>query len=642
MKEEIINLTIVNNKLSKKYLIDDKMKDINEKDNNNKNFSLCQKCKEKLNLEKLNDIILNNNKIKDSINDIKLKLENIILINNSFDSLKIQLKKINEGLFKAINEINKNNEIIFNLMNNNYLMINEQIKINNDLNEKNDKKNLSDINPTENNKIKNKKEYLNKIKSNYIMKVIFSNLNEKNKLKIIKYNKNLQNKLSVNLINYKLYTGIYIEYESKTEVKEYYGDTGNLRFKGKYLNGKRNGKGKEYYDNGYLMYEGEYLNGKRNGKGEEYYDNGYLMFEGEYLNGKRNGKGKEYFYVIKICSDDYDSYDSFDKSILMFEGEYLNGIKWNGKIYDKMDNFTELKNGGGYIKEYSNINGLLLFEGNYLNGKRNGKGKEYNDNKIIFEGEYKNDKRWNGKGYDGTNNILYELKNGNGKIKEYNNKGHLEFEGEYLNGERNGKGKEYFRDGELMFEGEYLNGERNGKGKEYYDNGKLMFEGEYSNNKRNGEGKEYYNNGYLKFEGIYLYNYRLRGKLYIKGKLEYEGDYLYDQKCNGKGYDENGNIIYELNNGNGKVKEYNYNGNILFDGEYLNGKKNGKGKEYDDHGIIYFYGEYLNGQKWNGIEIDFSHNYNEYTEIVTHFLLEYEYINGKKLRSKFKICLSNY
>ena len=72
------------------------------------------------------------------------------------------------------------------------------------------------------------------------------------------------------------------------------------------------------------------------------------------------------------------------------------------------------------------------------------------------------------------------------------------------------------------------------------------------------------------------------------------------------------------------MKEYNYNGNILFDGEYLNGKKNGKGKEYDDHGIIYFYGEYLNGQKWNGIEIDFSHNYNEYIEIVTHFLLEYE------------------
>ena len=39
-----------------------------------------------------------------------------------------------------------------------------------------------------------------------------------------------------------------------------------------------------------LRYEGEYLNGKRNGKGKEYNHN-ELIFEGEYINGKRNGKG---------------------------------------------------------------------------------------------------------------------------------------------------------------------------------------------------------------------------------------------------------------------------------------------------------------------------------------------------------------
>ena len=42
----------------------------------------------------------------------------------------------------------------------------------------------------------------------------------------------------------------------------------------------------------------------------------------------------------------------------------------------------------------------------------------------------------------------------------------------YLNGKRNGKGKEYNNNGEVEFEGEYLNGERNGKGKEYNNNGK--------------------------------------------------------------------------------------------------------------------------------------------------------------------------
>ena len=67
-----------------------------------------------------------------------------------------------------------------------------------------------------------------------------------------------------------------------------------MEFEGEYLNGKKNGKGKEYcYDN--LKYEGEYLNGKRNGKGKEYDGFGKIKFEGEYLNGERwNGYGEQY------------------------------------------------------------------------------------------------------------------------------------------------------------------------------------------------------------------------------------------------------------------------------------------------------------------------------------------------------------
>ena len=57
-------------------------------------------------------------------------------------------------------------------------------------------------------------------------------------------------------------------------------------FKGEYLNGERNGKGKEYGYEDKLVFEGEYLNGKRNGKGKEYDINGKLIYEGEYLNGK--------------------------------------------------------------------------------------------------------------------------------------------------------------------------------------------------------------------------------------------------------------------------------------------------------------------------------------------------------------------
>ena len=54
--------------------------------------------------------------------------------------------------------------------------------------------------------------------------------------------------------------------------------------------------------------------------------------------------------------------------------------------------------------------------------------------------------------------------------------------------------------------------------------------------------------------------------------MEYEGEYLYGKKWNGKGYDENGKIIYELIDGNGKSKEYWNNCKLRYDGEYLNGK----------------------------------------------------------------------
>ena len=117
-------------------------------------------------------------------------------------------------------------------------------------------------------------------------------------------------------------------------------------------------------------------------------------------------------------------------------------------------------------------------------------------------------------------------------------------------GKKNGKGKEYNDDNNVIFDGEYLNGKKIGK--EYNNYGKLIFDGD-----RNGKGKEYY-----------------------FGKLEFEGEYLNGKKYNGKGYDRKNNIIYELKNGNGFVKEYSSNSQLIFDGQYLNGEIEGKGQEY--------------------------------------------------------------
>ena len=179
---------------------------------------------------------------------------------------------------------------------------------------------------------------------------------------------------------------------------------------------------------------------------------------------------------------------------MRFEGEYLNDRTWKGKIYDENGNLIyELDNTGKKIiknykeshlifegdflnvkgKEYYS-DGTIIYEGEYLNGLKHGKGKEYYRNgDLKCEGEYFYGRRWNCKLYDRKDNNNYELKNGKGFVKEYNNINELEFEGKCLNGLRNGKGKQYSF-GQLDFEGEYLNGLKNGKGKKYYDDGSLL------------------------------------------------------------------------------------------------------------------------------------------------------------------------
>ena len=213
--------------------------------------------------------------------------------------------------------------------------------------------------------------------------------------------------------NGKGYLNNKVEYElneGKGYIKEYYTDNKKdnkiIKFEGEYLNGERNGKGKEYDDKGYLMFEGEYLNGERNGKGKELF-----KYEGEYLNGKRHGKGKQ-----TIFGD--------DKNYIV-EGEFLYNKLWTGKWYDPENNnnvICELVNGKGTFREYGCF-GHLRYEGEYLKGKRNGKGKEYKEfnryqfnNELIFEGEFVNGQKYNGKGKFKIDQELFEIEYLKGKL----------------------------------------------------------------------------------------------------------------------------------------------------------------------------------------------------------------------------------
>ena len=99
---------------------------------------------------------------------------------------------------------------------------------------------------------------------------------------------------------------------------------------------------------------------------------------------------------------------------------------------------------------------------------------------------------------------------------------------------------------------------------------------------------------------------------------------------------------YKIGGINGPGKEFSLdNDSLVFEGEYLNKKRNGKGKEYNDYGFIIFKGEYLNDKEWIGIRYDrngnikykLTNNINgkgkEYYD-NGNLRFEGEYLNGKR------------
>ena len=125
--------------------------------------------------------------------------------------------------------------------------------------------------------------------------------------------------------------------------------------------------------------------------------------------------------------------------------------------------------------------------------------------------------------------------------------------------------------------------------------------------------------------------------------LIYEGDYQ-DGKKNGEGKEYNYNILifegeYKDGKRNGKATKYYYD--EFFMNKARNRKNNSKIEKYDEYIEYKFVGVYLNGKKWNGKEYDknnniiYELNYGKgYATKKIHKLnktiYEGEYLKGKK------------
>ena len=114
------------------------------------------------------------------------------------------------------------------------------------------------------------------------------------------------------------------------------------------------------------------------------------------------------FFLLKLFSN----LSELKKlKILKYNKSIKNKIKLSIKdymIYSGRYIYYTSENKG---QEYDYFDNKIIYIGEYLNGERNGKGKEYNHFiRIVFEGEYFKGKKWNGKGFDGNGNFVYELK----------------------------------------------------------------------------------------------------------------------------------------------------------------------------------------------------------------------------------------
>ena len=85
------------------------------------------------------------------------------------------------------------------------------------------------------------------------------------------------------------------------------------------------------------------------------------------------------------------------------EKKKLNSVKYNKNLQSKLNlnllhykifsgNFTTIFDNNNKIgKIFDEYKDKLIFEGEFSNGKKNGKGKEYDNNeRLKFEGEYIN------------------------------------------------------------------------------------------------------------------------------------------------------------------------------------------------------------------------------------------------------------
>ena len=139
---------------------------------------------------------------------------------------------------------------------------------------------------------------------------------------------------------------VYVEGEKEafTGIAKYYSKDESSIFEFPYKNGKKEGRGKEYYLNGKFKSDAFFIDGLLQGKSIGYYENGNLQYEDNYKDDELDGLIKEYYENGQIKSEMYYKSGNLDGPATVYyeNGQvYIQESYKNGELDGESFNFNE-------------------------------------------------------------------------------------------------------------------------------------------------------------------------------------------------------------------------------------------------------------------------------------------------------------
>jgi len=345
-----------------------------------------------------------------------------------------------------------------------------------------------------------------------------------------------------------------------------------------YVNDIKEGKAFYYFPDGKLKEEISYLEGKKQGPGKEYDEEGNVITLFEYNNNylisrekinRYDSKGMKQsvwktFYpdgkVQKEMKYTNDKYDGFYKEF-NDNGNLILSIKYQeGKIIDNQVDLT-IKDEIDFRRQFDD-SGLLLSSGGYKDNLPVGVHRYYNKSGKIISARIYDDL-----GNKVSEGIVDETGSKEGPWKDFFISGEVKAVGAYLSNLQSGKWTYFYKNGSKEQEGSYLRGLYDGSWVWFHPDGSIWREENYFNGREDGPMVEYSDSGKVITRGEF-----------ING--EKEGEWFYQVND----HSEIGNYQSGLREG---IWNYYYeDGTLQFQGDFHQDLAEGKHKFFYPDGVL--------------------------------------------------------